>query len=175
MCTKDNKMESIALLHIILSCLVLMLLLWVCNQISKKFRPRRPYLDKGTTYESGAEPVGNARSPLNSQVYVLGLIFLLFEIETMLLFPWALVYAQTSTYHASLHLQMAVVGTIFILVLGIGWVYVMHNWKHIVAGDIATIPSYTTSIIPANYYESVNEKYAHHLVSPHQSTAYHDQ
>lgn len=88
-------MESIALLHIIVSAIVLILLLWGCNQLSRKLRPQRTYQAKFTTYESGAAPIGHARTALKSPIYVLGLIFLLFELETILLFPWALVYTQS--------------------------------------------------------------------------------
>ena len=56
------------------------------------FRPRRPYPEKNTTYECGEEPVGSAWIRLNVRFYVIALVFLIFDVEVAVLFPWALVY-----------------------------------------------------------------------------------
>jgi NADH-quinone oxidoreductase subunit A len=167
-------MESIALLHIMLSAGVLLLLLWICHQLSQKLRPQRAYPAKATTYESGTTPVGNARSALKSPIYVLGLIFLLFELETILLFPWALVYTQPATTNPAWHLHMAVVGTMFILILGIGWVYVLQSWRRIMEVNALTTSPEVTSIIPAMYYERINTQYAGHIALPHPHTVSHE-
>jgi NADH-quinone oxidoreductase subunit A len=81
------------------------------------FRPRRPYPEKNATYECGEEPVGSAWIRLNVRFYVIALIFLIFDVEVAVLFPWALVYRQFGLFG---FLEMAV----FLVILFVGYVYV---------------------------------------------------
>ncbi len=62
----------------------------------KLLRPDRPNEEKLTTYESGEEPVGNANIQFNPRFYVIALIFVLFDVELVLLFPWATVFGQAT-------------------------------------------------------------------------------
>lgn len=55
-------------------------------------RPHRPYPSKRTTYECGESPVGDTRMRFNIRFYVIALIFIVFDVEVVFLFPWALVY-----------------------------------------------------------------------------------
>ena len=80
-------------------------------------RPRRPYPEKLATYECGEEPVCSAWVRLNIRFYVIALIFLIFDVEVVVLFPWALVYRQLGLFA---FLEMAV----FLLILLIGFAYV---------------------------------------------------
>jgi NADH-quinone oxidoreductase subunit A len=80
-------------------------------------RPRRPYPAKVATYECGEEPVGNAWVRFNVRFYVIALIFLIFEVEIVFLFPWALVYRGLGLVA---FLEMAV----FLLILIVGLIYV---------------------------------------------------
>lgn len=57
-------------------------------------RPNRPNPEKLSTYECGEDPVGNARIQLNNRFYVAALIFLVFDVEIIFLFPWATVFAD---------------------------------------------------------------------------------
>ncbi|ANQ50990.2 NADH-quinone oxidoreductase subunit A [Flammeovirga yaeyamensis] len=57
-------------------------------------RPRRPNEEKLTTYESGEDPLGTAWGNFNIRFYVVALIFLLFEVEILFLFPWATVFGD---------------------------------------------------------------------------------
>ena len=82
-------------------------------------RPHRPYPQKLSTYECGEEPVGNAWVKFNVRFYVIALIFLIFDVEVVLLFPWALTYKEYGIYGFA-------VGLIFLLVLGLGMVY---EWR----------------------------------------------
>jgi NADH-quinone oxidoreductase subunit A len=81
------------------------------------FRPRSPYPEKNATYECGEEPVGSAWIRLNVRFYVIALIFLIFDVEVAVLFPWALVYRQFGLFG---FLEMAV----FLVILFVGYVYV---------------------------------------------------
>lgn len=61
-------------------------------------RPNRPYAEKHTTYECGEDPTGNAWIQFNNRFYVFALMFLVFEVEVVLLFPWAIVYKSMGWY-----------------------------------------------------------------------------
>ena len=80
-------------------------------------RPRRPYPTKVATYECGEEPVGQAWVRFNVRFYVIALVFLIFEVEVVFLFPWALVYRGMGLLA---FLEMAV----FLVILIVGLVYV---------------------------------------------------
>ena len=55
-------------------------------------RASRPYPSKHTTYECGETPTGDTRMRFNIRFYVIALIFIVFDVEVVFLFPWALVY-----------------------------------------------------------------------------------
>ncbi|MEX1274833.1 MAG: NADH-quinone oxidoreductase subunit A [Bacteroidota bacterium] len=80
-------------------------------------RPNRPYPAKLASYECGEEPVGNARARFNIRFYVIALIFLIFEVEVVFLFPWALVYRDLGLFA---FIEMAV----FLAILLVGFAYV---------------------------------------------------
>ena len=54
--------------------------------------PHRQGETKGTTYESGMNPIGNARRRFNVRFYVVAMTFLLFDVEIVFLYPWALTF-----------------------------------------------------------------------------------
>jgi len=80
-------------------------------------RPHRPYQQKNSTYECGEEPIGNARVRFNIRFYVVALIFLIFEVEALFLFPWALVF---KSYGMFAFIEMLV----FLGILVVGYAYV---------------------------------------------------
>src|SRR5689334_9764352 len=69
--------------------------------VSKLLRPNRPNPEKNATYESGEAAVGQAWPQLNSRFYVLALIFLLFEVEIMVMFLWVPVFTDKEMMDAS--------------------------------------------------------------------------
>ena len=80
-------------------------------------RPRRPYPGKTAPYECGEDPVGDAWVKFNVRFYVIALIFLIFDVEVVFLFPWALVYRGFGLFG---FLEMAV----FLGILIVGFIYV---------------------------------------------------
>lgn len=60
--------------------------------LSRILRTDKPNIVKLSTYESGEESIGQLQSTFNPKYYVIALAFLLFEVELILLFPWALIY-----------------------------------------------------------------------------------
>jgi NADH-quinone oxidoreductase subunit A len=64
--------------------------------LARLIRPNRPNEEKLSTYESGEAPVGNANTRFNPRFYVVALLFVLFEVELVFLFPWAVVFRDKS-------------------------------------------------------------------------------
>ncbi len=94
--------------------------------VAKLIRPNRPNYEKLTTYESGEDTIGSAWGRFNMKFYIVALIFLLFEVEIIFLFPWSIVFgdeqliAQTDGKWA----KFAIIEMfIFIFVLALGLVY----------------------------------------------------
>ncbi len=87
--------------------------------INKLVRPNKPTREKQLTYECGENPEGSPWVKFNIRFYVVALIFLIFDVEVVLLFPWALTYKDYGVYGF-------LVGLIFLLVLGLGMAY---EWR----------------------------------------------
>ncbi|RMH25003.1 MAG: NADH-quinone oxidoreductase subunit A [Planctomycetota bacterium] len=62
--------------------------------LSRLLGPRREGAVKATTYESGMDPIGGARKRFNVRFYVLAMIFLVFDVEIIFLYPWAVSFAH---------------------------------------------------------------------------------
>ena len=56
--------------------------------------PRRQGAFKGATYESGMEAIGSTRKRFNVRFFVVAMTFLLFDVEVIFLYPWAVAYTQ---------------------------------------------------------------------------------
>jgi len=80
-------------------------------------RPSRPYPSKLSTYECGETPVGDPRVRFNIRFYVIALIFIIFDVEVVFLFPWATVYKSLGWFA---FIEMLV----FLGILFIGYAYV---------------------------------------------------
>ena len=87
--------------------------------LSKLIRPARPTHEKLTTYECGENPEGSPWIKFNIRFYVVALIFLIFDVEVVLLIPWALAYK-------SFGLTGFLIGGIFLVLLGLGMAY---EWR----------------------------------------------
>ena len=86
-------------------------------------RPHKPNAVKETPYECGMEPIGDARERYPVRYYIIALLFLIFDVETIFLFPWAAIYAGDSpAVVLFLFIEMAV---FFALVI-VGYIYI---WK----------------------------------------------
>ena len=78
--------------------------------------PKKPNKIKNSTYECGIETVGESWVQFKAQYYTFGLIFLIFDVETVLLFPWAAAYNQLTLFGI-------IEAVIFILILLAGLFY----------------------------------------------------
>ncbi len=84
------------------------------------FRPKRPNAIKVATYECGVETVGDTWVQFKVQYYLYGLVFLVFDVELVFLFPWALAYNQ-------LGLFQFLAGVVFIALLAEALIYAMRK------------------------------------------------
>ena len=82
-------------------------------------RPKRPYKEKETTYECGLDPEGPAWIQFNISYFLYALLFVIFDVETVFLYPWAVAFKSVGVYAL---FEMC----IFIGILGLGLFYA---WK----------------------------------------------
>ncbi|ELY44560.1 NADH-quinone oxidoreductase subunit A [Natronorubrum sulfidifaciens] len=93
--------------------------------VSYLLRPSVPETSKRATYESGEIPTGGTRIRFNIQYYMVALLFLVFDIETVLLFPWAVVYLDAVESDAVSLLEILGPMLLFvaILMVGLAWAW----------------------------------------------------
>lgn len=121
--------------------------------------PHNPTPEKLTSYECGEEPTGNAWLPFNSRFYVIALIFLLFDVEMVFVFPWATVFGNHEIIATDARWGWFSLAEMFIFlgILILGLVYV---W---VKGDLDWIKPkpevpVTNASIPASLYDQLNKE-----------------
>ena len=66
--------------------------------ISRLIRPRNPYPAKNVNYECAEEPVGDSWIQFNPRFYQFALIFVIFDVEAVFMFPWAVAFNQLGLY-----------------------------------------------------------------------------
>ena len=102
--------------------------------VSLLLSPKKPSKKKSTPYECGEEPIGQAWSMFNVRFYVVGLIFIIFDVESVLMFP------VVSVFKKFIEMDQGAVALIeiliFILILVSGMAYC---WRR---GDLDWIKSY---------------------------------
>ena len=66
--------------------------------LGKLLRPNKPSDAKYTTYESGIEPFHDSRVQFNVRYYIFALMFVIFDVETVFLYPWAVAYDKLGIF-----------------------------------------------------------------------------
>ncbi|MEW6108193.1 MAG: NADH-quinone oxidoreductase subunit A [Nitrospirota bacterium] len=80
------------------------------------FRLKRPYSEKLMPYESGNIPVGEPRQRFSVKFYIIAMLFVVFDVEAVFLYPWAIVFDKIGLYA---FIEMV----IFIIILFVGYIY----------------------------------------------------
>lgn len=88
----------------------------VMSKASELFGPKNPTEVKLSTYESGMEPVRTARERVSVKYYMVAMLFILFDIEVVFLYPWAVNFRQLGMFGL---VEMLV----FVGVLMLGYLY----------------------------------------------------
>jgi len=135
--------------------------LLVCGTLflSWVLAPKKPTPLKLTSYECGEEPTGSSWLQFNSRFYVVALIFLLFDVEMVFIFPWTTIFGQKSLLAAEPAWGWLTLIEMFVFVgiLVLGLVYV---WKR---GDLSwikpeqKIPAVDVNI-PKSLYDRINNE-----------------
>ncbi len=104
--------------------------------LSHLLGPKRSGGTKSSVYESGMPPISDARRRFNVRFYIVAMLFLLFDVEVVILWPWALAYYEAAAegvpniagMGADLAGKGLVLGgaTLFLLLLLVGYAY---EWK----------------------------------------------
>ncbi|TWR31627.1 NADH-quinone oxidoreductase subunit A [Mucilaginibacter pallidiroseus] len=133
---------------------VLVSSLFVVNRL---LAPRNPNAEKQSTYECGEDTVGTAWLPFNSRFYVIALVFLLFDVEMVFVFPWATVFGNHQLLTADARWGWVSLAEMFIflgiLILGLVYVWRKGDLEWIKPGVI--VPSAGTRV-PQTLYDKLN-------------------
>jgi NADH-quinone oxidoreductase subunit A len=90
----------------------------VALAFAKLLRPATPFKEKLEPYECGIVPTGNARGRFTVRFYIIAILFVIFDVETVFLFPWAIRYQTLRVFGL---VEMLVF--LAILVVGYIWLY----------------------------------------------------
>ena len=91
--------------------------------VSSLLGPRLPNPRKNTPFECGMPPFGDARHRISVRFYVVALLFLLFDVEAIFFFPWAVVYKKYLTFNSFILLEMG----FFVGLLLVGYYYALRK------------------------------------------------
>jgi NADH-quinone oxidoreductase subunit A len=90
----------------------------VFTNINRWIGPKRPTEEKLSTYESGMEPVKTARERFSVKFYLVAMLFIIFDIEIVFMYPWAVMFKELGVAG---YVEMMV----FIGILLIGFLYIL--------------------------------------------------
>ena len=92
----------------------------VMSRASEWFGPKNPTDEKLSTYESGMEPVKTARERFSVKFYLVAMLFIIFDIEVVFLYSWAVVFRK-------LGLLVFIEMFVFIAILFLGYFYIVRK------------------------------------------------
>ncbi|MHB8609312.1 MAG: NADH-quinone oxidoreductase subunit A [Candidatus Acidiferrales bacterium] len=87
---------------------------------------RRPSRAKQQPYECGMEPTGDARAPVSVRFYLVAMVFILFDVEAIFLYPWAYIYRDLIRMSPRIGLYGFAEMMVYIAILLVGYFYL---WK----------------------------------------------
>jgi len=93
--------------------------------LSQLVGQRRRTRTKLMPYECGKDPVGSARERFSVKFYLIGMLFILFDIEVIFLVPWAVVFKMLSSPQYGMKNLIYVEMLVFIALLAAGLIYVI--------------------------------------------------
>ena len=92
----------------------MLMISWLASKVL--IRPKKPHPVKSEVYECGMETIGGKWGQFNFRYYMYALLFVIFDVEVVFIYPWAVRFNQLPLFAL---LEMMV----FILILVVGWVY----------------------------------------------------
>ncbi len=101
----------------ILTFIILAIVFVIAGLVTARLiAPKNPTKEKLTTYECGENPIGSPWIKFNIRFYVIALVFIIFDLEVVFLFPWAVVFQKMGMFA---FIEMLV----FLVILGLGFIY----------------------------------------------------
>jgi NADH-quinone oxidoreductase subunit A len=94
--------------------------------VAALIRPSRPNPRKNSTYESGEEPIGSPWIQFNNRFYIIALAFIIFDVELVMLFPWAVAFKELGWFA---FWGMIVFAAILALGLAYDWAKGLLDWE----------------------------------------------
>ncbi len=92
--------------------------------VSWLLRPSVPEFSKRATYESGEVPTGGTGTRFNIQYYMVALLFLVFDVETVLIFPWTVTYRRALSAGVGLERTLVpMLAFVGVLVVALAWAW----------------------------------------------------
>ncbi|MBS7563411.1 NADH-quinone oxidoreductase subunit A [Mucilaginibacter sp. Bleaf8] len=133
--------------------------------LNKILAPNKPNYEKLTSYECGEEPVGSAWMPFNTRFYIIALIFLLFDVEMVFIFPWATVYADSKLIATDSRWGVFTLIEMFvfagILILGLVYVWCKGDLEYIKPKQV--LPTVDVKV-PLSLYDKLNLEQSNYTV-----------
>jgi NADH-quinone oxidoreductase subunit A len=140
----SNQMEG--LMPIVILMGIALVMFWGGHFVSLILSPKKKPIPedsaKDTPYECGELPIGSAWSAFNVRFYVVGLIFIIFDVESVLMFPVASIFNELNEAGEGTYILIVFLSFISVLIEGIAYC-----WKK---GDLDWVKSFQVSKKQAN-------------------------
>lgn|SRR5690606_32846531 len=98
----------------------------VALTLGKMLRPHHPDKEKSITYESGVDPFQDSRVQFHVRYYLFALLFVIFDVETIFLYPWAVAYEKLGIFAL---VEMLIFVVMLLLGLIYAWRKKVLKWK----------------------------------------------
>jgi NADH-quinone oxidoreductase subunit A len=89
--------------------------------VTHKIGPKRVTKDKLTPFESGIEVIGNARTPISIKYFLVAILFVLFDVEVIFMYPWAVNFKELGAicmYEMFIFMGTLLAGFIYVIKKG---------------------------------------------------------
>ena len=113
---------AIALMAVLTGGLVVVMLV-----ASWLFGPGRKGAEKSIPFESGVDPIGSTRWPFHARFYLLAILFLLFDVELIFFYPWAVLFHETGSLFYLI--EIGVFTVILAVALVYAWARGVFDWR----------------------------------------------
>lgn len=138
--------------------------------INRILSPHKPNPEKLSSYECGEEPEGSSWIPFNSRFYVIALVFLLFDVEMIFIFPCTIVFGSRTMNQTDPRWSGLALAEMFIflgiLILGLVYVWVKGDLDWIKPQPVKPVAD---TNIPHSLYDDFNERQSGYTVKPFQA------
>src|ERR1700710_337826 len=120
-CTMEAQSLPVNYLPIIFQMLVALGFVVGTMFVTHKLGPKRETKDKLTPFESGIEVIGNARTPISIKYFLVAILFVLFDVEVIFMYPWAVNFrglGATGMYEMFIFMGTLLLGFFYIIKKG---------------------------------------------------------